>query len=293
VGSDGSEKVAGVGQAVGPDGAEFRQTKFQAVVFADVSTNAAFDLDAELEPARDNGNFSRLNGQSAKFGGKRERALLGDEEHFTVGVVKEAASHGGIGGVEVNGGAHLHGRIAVSAQSDEPVDEVGVRFRNGDGVPAHLVGRRVGFNKRSAAEHGRAEALVIREGLVSDGRANAVGPGAAVHGARSGEGCSAKLLGIQAKFGTLGSVLPDGQGPRLGFGGKLVSKSRLVRQIADGHRANPQENRLRYRSADTVGKKGTGRRGLLQAAFSGVSYSTSHRSPKAPYRKKESLCLLR
>src|SRR6185312_12055420 len=118
------------------------------------------------------------------------------------------------------------------------------------------------------------------------GRANAVGPGAAVHGAWSGEGCSAKLLGIKAKFGTLGSVLPDGQSPRLGFGGKLVSKSRLVRQIADGHRANPQENRLRYRSADTVGKKGTRRHGLLQAAFSGVSYSTSHPFPKGAVPEK-------
>jgi len=59
VGGDGGEEVAGVGEAVGADGAALRQGEGAAVVLADVAAGGAGGkLGAELDAAGDDRDFA-------------------------------------------------------------------------------------------------------------------------------------------------------------------------------------------------------------------------------------------
>ncbi len=113
--------------------------------------------------------------------------------------------------------------VAVAAEGDEAFDEVGGGGGEWEGVPAHLVGRGGLFVEGAAAEEGGfGEGLV---GLVDDGGADAVHPGAAVEAAGGGEGGAAYLLGVEAEGMLLRGVLADGESAGMGLGGELVSKT--------------------------------------------------------------------
>ena len=107
-GGDGVEEVAGVGEAVGADGAEVGEAEGLAVVFADVAAGGLVEeIDVELDAARDDDELAGGNFEDAALGVEAEGALLGEDEHLAVGVVEEAVAHGGGGGVEMDAQAVL------------------------------------------------------------------------------------------------------------------------------------------------------------------------------------------
>ena len=130
-GGDGRFEVARIGEAIGADGAEFGQAKGQAVVFADVAASLFLgEDDAEFDAARDDADLAGSDIENAEFGVKAKSAELRNDQQFAVGGVEEAILHGRVGGVEMDGHARLHGRIAVAAKGHDAVDEVGLLFGN-------------------------------------------------------------------------------------------------------------------------------------------------------------------
>ena len=94
VGGDRGEEVAGVGETVGADGAEFGEAESWPVVFEDVAAGLRVEqLDAELDAARNDGDFAGCEVEDAEFGVEHEAAELGDEEQLAVGGVEEAVGH--------------------------------------------------------------------------------------------------------------------------------------------------------------------------------------------------------
>ena len=125
IGGDGREEVAGVGQAVGADRAEVGQAERLAVVLADVAAGLAVgQLDAELDAARNDGQFARRNFENAELRAQQQLALLRQDQHFAVGVVEEAVVHRSVGDIEMDADAVLHGRVAVAAEGDNALDKV-------------------------------------------------------------------------------------------------------------------------------------------------------------------------
>src|ERR1700677_2367589 len=124
--------------------------------------------------------------EDAALGDEAESSLLREDEELAVGVVEDAVGHGGVGGVEVDAAAVVGGGVAVASERDQAFDEVGGGGWERERVPAHLAGRGGRLVEGTAAEEsGFGEGLV---GLVDDGGADAVHPGAAIEAARGGEG---------------------------------------------------------------------------------------------------------
>ena len=177
-GGDGRFEVARVGEAIGADGPEFGQAKRQAVVLADVSAGLLVDEDdAELDAARDDADLAGRYFENAQFGVKAQRSELRNDQHLAVGGIEEAILHGGIGGIEMNGEAGLHRRIAIAAERDDAVDEVRLLFGQWQRIPAELIRSGGRFEERAAANQARGNLLVRAMG---DRGANAIGPGAAI-----------------------------------------------------------------------------------------------------------------
>src|SRR5580658_7809765 len=89
-----SEEVAAVGEAVRADRAEFRESEAGAVVFEEVAAGLGFEqLDAELDAAGNEGDFSGGEVEDTEFGVEHQAAELGDEQKFAVGRVEEAVGH--------------------------------------------------------------------------------------------------------------------------------------------------------------------------------------------------------
>ena len=149
-------------------------------------------------------------------------AELRHEEQFAVGGVEEAVGHALVGGVEVDGDAGVHGEVAVAGEGGEAVDEVGGLGGQRHRVPAELAGRGLHLVEGSGADHAVGDALV---GLVHDGGADAVGPGAAVEVARRGEGGAAKAARCRGPAELSAGRSGHGQGAGLGLGGKLVAEA--------------------------------------------------------------------
>ena len=207
IGGHGRLEVARIGEAVGADGAELGQAERQAVVFADVAAGLLLlKHDAEFDAARDHADLAGRDVEDAEFGVEAQRAELGNDEQLAVGGVEEAVVHRGVAGVEVDRDAGLHRGIAVAAQRDDAVDEVGWLRGNGQRIPAQLIGRGRRLRGTGRCESGVAANLFVR--AMRDRRPDAVGPGAAVGGARRGEGRAAELLGVEAERMLLRRVLP-------------------------------------------------------------------------------------
>src|SRR5271156_5059495 len=118
-GGDRGEKVARVRQAIGSNRTEIGQSKWLAVIFADVATRVALEeVDPELDAARNRRQLSGLDLKNAAFGGEAKPSLLRQDQHLAIGVVKETVSHRGGRGVDVNSQAHLRRRVAIAADCD-------------------------------------------------------------------------------------------------------------------------------------------------------------------------------
>ena len=112
-----------------------------AVVFEEITAGLFVDeFDAELDASRDEGNFAGCEVDEAEFGVEQNAAELRDEEEFAVGGVKKAVGHALVGGVDVDGDAGMHGRVAVAGEGGEAVDEIGWLGGERQRVPAKLVG---------------------------------------------------------------------------------------------------------------------------------------------------------
>ena len=230
---DGRQKIARVGEAVGADRAEFGQAERRAVVFADVAARRAVgQIDAELDAARDDADFPGRDLEHAEFGGDARAPLLRDEQQFAIGVVEVARLHGGVGGVDVDRDAGLRGRVAAAGDGHQAIDEIGGRLGDGKGIPAKLVGRRGHLVERAAAQQaGR----IFGERLVRDGRANSIGPGAPVGGARRGERAAAELLGVESERRLLRRVLANRERAGYGLRGEFIPEAGLVTQFGGRH----------------------------------------------------------
>ena len=245
-GRNGRLEVARVGEAVGADGAEFRQAEGQAVVLADISARLLLGKnDAELDAARNDADLAGRDFENSEFRVKAKRAELRDDQQLAIGGVEEAVLHGGVGGVDVNGDADLHGRIAVAAQRHDAVDEVGLLFGNRQRIPAELIGRGGNFEKWSAANE-LCGNLFVR--AMRYGWANAIGPGAAIGGSRRGKRRAAELLGVEAERMLLRRVLALRQPAGNGLRGKFVSKAGLIPDLI-GHALHLSQAVLHWRGA--------------------------------------------
>ena len=123
-----------------PIGPEFRKAKRQAVVLADVSARLLLQqLNAEFDAARNHANLARSDIQNAEFGVEAQRSQLRHNQQLAVGVIEETVLHRGVGRVEMNRDAGLHRRVAIAAERDDAVDEVGLLFGERQRIPAQLI----------------------------------------------------------------------------------------------------------------------------------------------------------
>jgi hypothetical protein len=138
-------EVARVGQAIGADHAEVGQPQAGAEVLAHVAARRAVEqLDAEAHAARDHHDLLRLGLDHAQFGGKAQPALLQHDQQLAVGAVKVAIDHRAVARIQVDRAAALGVRIAGAGEGHETFNEIRWRRRDGQRIPAQLVGRRLG-----------------------------------------------------------------------------------------------------------------------------------------------------
>ena len=135
--------------------------------------------------ARNDANFSGRHLENAELRMKAKSAELGNDEQLAVGGIEETIVHRGVRGINVNGHALLHRRVAIAAKRDDAVDEVRLLFGNRQRIPAQLIRRSGDLKKRPAANQSRRNLFV---GTMRDGRADAIGPDAAIDGPRCGKG---------------------------------------------------------------------------------------------------------
>ena len=183
---------------------EFRQAEGQAVVLADVSASLLSTSSTRNLTPRGMTQISPGATRECPAPCESESSQLRHDQQLAVGAIEEAVPHGGVGGVEVDGDAGLHGRVAVAAERDDAVDEIGLLFGNRQRIPAQLIGRGRRLSERSAANQLRGDLFI---GAMSYRRADAIGPGAAIGGPRSRKRRAAELLGVEAEGMLLRRVL--------------------------------------------------------------------------------------
>ena len=202
-------EVARVSQAVCADGPEFRQSEGQAIVLADVAAGLIFRENyAELDAAGDDADLARRNLKYAEFGVKLERTELRNDEELSIGGIEEAVVHGSIGGIEVDGGSDLHGRIAIAAKRNDAINEIRLLLGERQWVPAQLIGSCRRLQKWPAADQPRSNLFIRTMGYRWT---NAISPGAAIGGTRRRKWSAAELLGIQTKRMFLRCILSSRQ----------------------------------------------------------------------------------
>jgi hypothetical protein len=255
----GARKVAAVGQAVRTDGPQVRQAERRAVAFADIAAHRAGDLDAEADAAGDHHDLARRDVEAAELGDQMQVALLRHDQQLAVGVLEHPVDHRAVGQVEVRGHAGLGGHVAVAADRDQAVDEVGRLGRDLQRIPAQAVGRRRGGVERAALQ------LVLgvgRIGPVAGAGPQAVEPAAAVLVARRGEGRARQLLGIEPERRRLRRVLAHRQRAGHGLAGEVVAEAGLVLErvghadltnfLTSAHPSGISSGTARYASIETV-----------------------------------------
>src|SRR5207342_241248 len=120
--------------------------------------------------------------------------------------------------------ADLYRCAAIAGDSEQAIDEIAGRGRNGLRIPAQLVRRRRLFVE--AIMEGAV--FEQRERRMHRRRPDAVQPAAAIAVAWRGERGPGQLLGIQPMRDTLRRVASLRQGARQRLGGELVAETRLV-----------------------------------------------------------------
>ena len=121
--------------------------------------------------------------------------------------------------------ADLRRHVAVAAERHDAFDKIGRLARNGKRRPAQLRRRRLGFVEGRAADQ---PVLDARIRPMHHRRLNAVGPGAAIFGARGGERRAGNLLGIEPERRPLRRVAADRQCAGDRFGQKLIAEAGLI-----------------------------------------------------------------
>ena len=182
-------------------------------------------FDAELDASRNDADFAGCDFEDAELGVETDGADLRNNQHFTVGVRKEAIAHGGVGSIEMDGNARLHGGVAIAAKVTMPSRKSVGLLRQRQWVPAKLIRRGRHLVERAAAHEAHGEFFVR---AMRDRGTDAIGPGAAVGGARRGKGRAAELLGVEAEGMLLRGVLAVGQRARNSLGGELVAEAGLI-----------------------------------------------------------------
>jgi hypothetical protein len=143
-GGDGGLEVARVGEAVGPNGAEFGELEMPLVQLEDVAAHGAvWERDAISDAARDYADFVGAHEQAAQLGLDVEDAVLGHDEEVAVGGIKRFVG-GHVFARSVNEVAHasLGGGVTVASDQVQRVDPVDCLVEV-EGVPAQLVGDEV------------------------------------------------------------------------------------------------------------------------------------------------------
>ena len=225
----GRQKVPRSGQAVGPDGAQLGEDKVRPEDLQDVPSrprrlrfllSSALGLlvllqrDGKADPGGDDGDLPRAHRHPPHLRPDPQRPQLRDDEHVPVGVAQTGALHRGVGGVDVDGVAAPRQRRPGPAERRQAADKVDGRVvgaRDSKGPPPDLVRGQhrpaspsaAAAARGPAAREARAEVLGAElervEGLVGHRGPGPVEPGAALGGARGGEGGPGDLLGVEAK----------------------------------------------------------------------------------------------
>ncbi len=158
---------------------------------------------------------------------KRTQPSLRHDQHLAVGIVEDALAHRAIGGVKVHGHAELRRDIAVAAERDHALDEVGGPLRDRHRAPAQLRRRRVDIVERRAADETVVHARI---GAMHHRGLDAVGPGAAVFRARHGERRAGNQLGVEPVRRPLRRIASDRQGAGHRLGLEIVAETRVIMQ---------------------------------------------------------------
>ncbi len=148
-GCDRRQKVARIGQTVGSDRSEIGQSQRRPEVFAHISSRRSIrQVGTEFDPPWNDRNLTGHRFDDAHLGHKAQQPLLGHKQHFAVGIVEIRVRHGRIGAVDMDAHTGLAVGIAIAGESLHARDQIGIRFRNRHGVPAHLLRRQHAFTER-------------------------------------------------------------------------------------------------------------------------------------------------
>ena len=226
VGRDRRQKIARIGETVGAERAELRQPQHGAVILADIAARRSVrQFDPETQAARHHDDLAASRFDNAELGDETGASLLRYDQHFAVGIVEAAIRHRAVGGIDVDRHADLDGDVAVAAERDDALDEIGRLLRNRKRRPAQLRRRRLGFVEGGAADHAVADAGV---GPVHHRGLDAVSPGAPVFGARGRERGARDLLGVKTERRPLRRVAADRQRAGNRLGDEMIAEAGLV-----------------------------------------------------------------
>lgn len=119
----GGLKVAGIGQAIGPDGTKFGELKVVLVEFEDVATNwAVGERNMVTDSARNDTYFIWTDEETAKLSADIEDSVLQHNQKVTIGRVEGGMRiHGLSSGEYVHPEALLHGGITCPGDQAQRV----------------------------------------------------------------------------------------------------------------------------------------------------------------------------
>jgi len=134
-------EVARIGQAVGTDRAQLRETKKWPVILADITRGLAIRQQTpERDTSRNDGDLARRDLDAAKFGQQVQPAALRDEQQFAVPVDKDPRCHVEVGHIDVDGHAVQRRRVVARHHRRHRIDQVDRRGRLTGRVPTQAIG---------------------------------------------------------------------------------------------------------------------------------------------------------
>ena len=190
----GRLEIAVIGQAVRADRPEVRQAEEGTVVLADIAADRAGTFDPEPHPARNDHDLAGSGVDPPHLGDEGLVARLRHDQQLAVGAVEDPVDHRSVGRIQMDADARQRLRIARPAIGDQPLDPVGRRGRQRQGIPAHPVRRRRRVMEGSGPHQPLGERPV---GRVLRARPQPVQPRPPVLAARRREGRPRQLLRIQ------------------------------------------------------------------------------------------------
>ena len=171
--------------------------------------------------------------EDAQLGMHGQRALLRHDQQLAVGVVEESIAHRTCWPrtCEWRRPTAMR-RVAIAAERDDAVDEVGRRRSGSDsGAPSKLIGRRRHLVERAAADqavHRSAGTACASPTAGCDTSSRAADT------AGRGERRAVQLLDVEPERRLLGCVLVSRQRAGHRLGRELVAKPRQIRAFCGG-----------------------------------------------------------